>query len=91
MLRGHFEAAQAEMADAAGATTVAAQEQINQLVAEREAWIEEVQAQRAEASGECRAQGADSMRGRCSRAVHAWQRAGPSCLLAACVCHPRRF
>ncbi|PRW34071.1 phragmoplast orienting kinesin 2 [Chlorella sorokiniana] len=50
VLRQELDEVQAEVAEAATLTTAQAQEQINQLIAEREAWIEEVTAQRAEAT-----------------------------------------
>lgn len=50
-LRQELEEAQSDVAEAATLTTAHAQEQIHQLIAEREAWIEEVTAQRAEATG----------------------------------------
>lgn len=50
-LRQELHEVQAEVAEAASLTTAQAQEQIHQLIAEREAWIEDVTAQRAEATG----------------------------------------
>ena len=50
-LRRQWDEAQGALAEAACSTTAQAQEQVDQLVAEREAWIEEMQSQRAEATG----------------------------------------
>lgn len=62
-LRQELDEVQAEVAEAATLTTAHAQEQIHQLIAEREAWIEEVTAQRAEATGALRA---------CERGCSGW-------------------
>jgi exonuclease VII large subunit len=78
-LRRQWDQAQGALAEAASTTTAQAQEQVDQLIAEREAWIEEMQSQRAEATGAL----GRSLSRRATRSVTA-----DSSILGALPCRP---
>lgn len=91
-LRQELHEVQAEVAEAASLTTAQVQEQIHQLIAEREAWIEEVTAQRAEATGAFRG-GLECWMCRMDGQRRSGWPAGQHCMLSMqgeCVASPRR-